>query len=205
MSQPRKRTILTEDGELRDVADSQSEEELVYCNKCGTANAANATFCRKCGRSLVEQEAAMMGVSSRGGAKSKHDRLAAEDYDVDETPTYRRPPAPAASAVSEASAAVMQIFTLLSVAGMSITALVIDRGANAWILIPILVVWFLVEAVRGESRRHISPASAVSHIFMMLFVTGLVVTATVIGLGANAWVSIPILIVWFLVEAVRQG
>jgi hypothetical protein len=50
------RTILGEDGELRDVDDaSESQLAPVYCIHCGTANRAEGRFCRNCGQSLDEQ------------------------------------------------------------------------------------------------------------------------------------------------------
>jgi ribosomal protein L40E len=85
----RKRTILTEDGELRDVYDEAEapapQTELIYCNQCGTSNSSTAKFCRKCGHSLLEQEADVVGTEfynapENKGKKGK--RLAERDYEV---------------------------------------------------------------------------------------------------------------------------
>ncbi len=49
------RTILGEDGELRDADADESQLTPVYCIQCGTANRAEGRFCRKCGQPLDEQ------------------------------------------------------------------------------------------------------------------------------------------------------
>ncbi len=201
----KKRLLLTEDGELREAAhnfDHEADSEPIYCNKCGTPNASNSSYCRKCGRSLVEQEAEMIGTPNRSASKAKHDRL--RDEAPEPIPEWKQKPQ-TPSLVDTGSAAVLQVFTLLSVAGMSITALIMRGGENGWVTIPILITWFLVEAVRGESRNRISASAAAAHVLTMLFVAGLVITALIVGGGANAGFTIPILIVWFLVEAVRHN
>src|SRR5437870_2022026 len=55
-SQPRHRTELTEDGELREVNNEPADQlSAVYCTNCGSANRAHSSFCRTCGASLDEQ------------------------------------------------------------------------------------------------------------------------------------------------------
>jgi hypothetical protein len=49
-------TMLTEDGELREVDSSpQIAHETVYCIYCGAPNRATGSYCRQCGQSLDEQ------------------------------------------------------------------------------------------------------------------------------------------------------
>ncbi len=56
---PQPRTVLTEDGELKQIDDQASTPEArlsaVFCTNCGTANPATSHFCRSCGQSLDEQ------------------------------------------------------------------------------------------------------------------------------------------------------
>ena len=37
-------------------ADSDADEDVVFCSKCGTKNAADAAFCSKCGNKLSSEE-----------------------------------------------------------------------------------------------------------------------------------------------------
>src|SRR5687768_698858 len=69
MSNPRmqQQTVLTEDGELKEVETPVSEVRPIYCIHCGTANRSIASFCRNCGQSLDEEPDTHTGT----GRKSK--------------------------------------------------------------------------------------------------------------------------------------
>src|SRR5262245_13628287 len=59
--QSRKRTVLTEDGELRDdvsidAAPISAETAPLFCIHCGSPNRSEARFCRKCGQPLEDQD-----------------------------------------------------------------------------------------------------------------------------------------------------
>lgn len=41
------------EAEAEAVADVPVEEDVVFCSKCGTKNAADAAFCSKCGEKLA--------------------------------------------------------------------------------------------------------------------------------------------------------
>src|SRR5258706_11098372 len=75
----RQRTILTEDGELREADPSATPESrlaAVYCTNCGETNRANSRFCRNCGESLDEQapDAEALADVRGPGRKSKRSR-----------------------------------------------------------------------------------------------------------------------------------
>jgi ribosomal protein L40E len=179
-----KRTILTEDGELRD--ESEQQVEPIFCTNCGTTNAPTASYCRKCGQSLLEQEADMMGVQNYSLPKAKIRAALAEQ--------------PAPKTGSSEAAVVLQIFTMLFVAGMAIPAF-IERGMGG-VGFAVIIAWFLVEAVRRTGRRIITAGTTVVDIFTMLFVTGMVIPATISG--ENSFPAIAILIGWVLIEAMRN-
>lgn len=179
-----KNPIISEDGELAIGA------AHLYCTRCGAANPSDSNFCRKCGHSLEDQEAEMMGVpdlrQAASGAKSKTDRQA----EADPEETHR----------SVTAAALIQIFTMLSVAGMSITSFVMSGGDSWPAAIPIFIAWFLVEGVRGSKRNRASVGYAISTILTVLLVCGLAITALVMN---QAVAVIPIMIGWFLIEGIR--
>lgn len=195
MSMPKgqKRTILTEDGELRDSTDESAELEPVFCTRCGTANPPESLYCRKCGHSLEEQAADVLGMKNfaRGGAKGKHDRLALEEPEQDQ----QRAPAKAEGA-SHTNAAVAQVLTMLLVAGMGITALVMQSGEA---LIPIAVGWISVEAIHGGNKA-ISVPQTLVRIFTLGLVAALCITALIMN---SAVATIPLMIGWIAIEAIR--
>jgi hypothetical protein len=69
----KKRSSLSEDGELLQAVEVPDTQAAIYCTQCGTANRANSRFCRQCGSSLDEQmldgEAGLEGLPRR---KSKY-------------------------------------------------------------------------------------------------------------------------------------
>ncbi len=178
MSDAQRRARLGDDGELPELIEAQAGE-LLYCTQCGTVNPADARFCRKCGHSLEEQEADMVGLESYREGKRKHAQQAEKRH-------------------SAAGAAVLQIMTMLSVAGVGITALVMGQGAA---LIPIVLAWFLIEAVRSSSEKVMTADRVVLGIFTVLLVSGLGITALVMSQGAAI---ILLMLGWFLIEAIRS-
>lgn len=192
-----RRTILTEDGELHDVDDSEMQPAPEYCTRCGTANPPESRFCRKCGHSLEEQAADVLGMTSRSSRKSKHDRLAVEDEDA--LPARRR--AVAEETPSHASAAAAQILSMLMVVVMGITALVHAGGIHAGALIPIAIGWISVEAMRSSTKALTDSQAAVRAMTSLLVMV--LVLAAIIGNATGA--VIPIMIGWVSIEGIRSG
>lgn len=190
-----RRTILTEDGELRDAADESEGLEPVFCTRCGTANPPESLYCRKCGHSLEEQAADVLGMKNyaRSTAKGKHDRLALEEPDAEPERAPSR-----TDGASHTNAAVAQIITMLLVAGMGITALIMHSGEA---LIPIAIGWISVEAIHGGNRP-ISAPQALVRIFTLGLVAALCITALIMG---SAVATIPLMIGWISIEAIRGG
>lgn len=67
----RQQTVLTEDGELKEVDVPAPRVETVYCIHCGTANKSIASFCRNCGQTFEEE------LESQVGSGKKIKRFAA--------------------------------------------------------------------------------------------------------------------------------
>jgi hypothetical protein len=131
-SQPKK-TIVTEEGELRDVPDNSAASRLasVYCTQCGTPNRQDSHYCRNCGTPLDDNAPARAAYMP-------------DDYLPTEKPkrTIReeRSQAPVwANLVTE-------VFTLGAVFLMSVAAIV--NGAPA-LVVAILIAWFMVVAARN--------------------------------------------------------
>ncbi len=177
MSDAKKRARLGDDGELPELIEAQAGA-LLYCTQCGTVNPADSRFCRKCGHSLEEQEADMIGLEHLRDGKRKHTEQEKKPHNA-------------------AGAAVLQIITMSSVAGLGVTALVMEQGAA---LIPIILAWFLTETVRASSDKGITVDRVIIGIFTVLLVCGLGVTALVMGQGAAI---ILLMLGWFLIEAIR--
>jgi ribosomal protein L40E len=177
MSGAKKRARLGDDGELPELIEAQAGE-LLYCTQCGTVNPADSRFCRKCGHSLEEQEADMIGLENLREGKRKHAEQEEKRHNA-------------------AGAVVLQIITMLSVAGLGITALVMEQGAA---LIPIILAWFLTETVRASSRKGITTDRVIIGIFTILLVCGLGLTALVMSQGAAI---ILLMLGWFLIETIR--
>lgn len=193
------RTILTEDGELRESAEDAAALEPEFCTRCGTPNPPQSLYCRKCGHSLEEQAADVLGMANyrQPGSKGKHDRLAQED---DEAPARARADD---KITSRTHTAVAQIMTMLGVAGMAITALVTSNRfpEHGVALLPIAIAWISIEGVRsGHRPMHVS--EALVSIFTMLIVVALTVVALVTGNGVAV---IPLMIGWLSIEAIRHG
>jgi F0F1-type ATP synthase assembly protein I len=182
---PNKSPIISEDGELAIGA------AHLYCTRCGAANPSNSNFCRKCGHSLEDQEAEMMGIPDLPhavrGVKAKADQ--------------QQVVTPEEVHKSVVAATLIQIFTMLAVAGMGITAFVMGGGDSWPAAIPIFIAWFLVEGVRGKKRLRAEVGYAISTILTVLLVCGLAITALTMNQAAAV---IPIMIGWFLIEGIRS-
>ncbi|PJF36335.1 MAG: hypothetical protein CUN49_06045 [Candidatus Thermofonsia Clade 1 bacterium] len=168
---------LEADGELPDLA-ALEVGELLYCTQCGTINPANARFCRKCGDSLEEQQAESIGLATLTQAKRKKAQ-------------------PSGSQHNAFALATLQVITMFSLGLLSMTALVFEQAAA---LIPIILAWFLTEAVRQSSHKGISIGRAVVSVFTILLVAFLGMGALVFGQGGAI---ILLMLAWFLIEAVR--
>jgi ribosomal protein L40E len=48
-----------------------ANEQVLYCDTCGASNRVKASFCRECGRSLLEQEIEMLGIPDANENKHK--------------------------------------------------------------------------------------------------------------------------------------
>lgn len=187
-SKSRQRALLGEDGELQNIIqdDGQdtAEHEAIYCTQCGTPNPADSNFCRRCGHSLADQESAMIGVPKRGPKAKNDDAEAAQD--------------------AHTNAAAVQVMTMLAVAVMCAVALFHDRvvSGSAGAVIPIGIAWFLVEVVRAEKHKRLTDSMAAVNAMTVLLVMVIVGAALLSGAGG---VSIPVLIAWFLIEAIRAN
>jgi ribosomal protein L40E len=174
----KRRINLEADGELPELIEAEAGE-LLYCTQCGAINPANARFCRKCGHSLEEQEADVIGLQDLVRAKRKKAQAS------------ERPHSPLASVI-------LQVITLLSVAWLGLTALVMDQVSA---LIPIVLAWFLVEAVRNDSKKGITPERAVVGVLTAAAAALLRTAALFYGQGGAI---ILLMLGWFLTEAVRS-
>ncbi len=192
----RRRTVLSEDGELRDVDEDSgaSQPEPIYCTRCGTANTPDSKYCRKCGLSLEEQEADLLGVPGydRSRPKSKNDLV--EEAVREERMAF----APAGEQRSASAAAVTQILTMLCVAVMGIVA--VTSHFNTAAIIPIVIGWISVEAIRGGFHRGLTAAAALTTIFTTIFISVLSIIAVTSPSGAAI---IPLMIAWVVIEALR--
>lgn len=182
----RKRKILNEDGELREALEAaHADAEPIYCTRCGTPNPADSRYCRKCGRSLEEQEAEMMGIPGRDALKAKNEarmaRLAVGDEQAGR------------------SAALVQIWTMILVAAMTIVSISTPFAQAA--VVPILLAWFLVEGIRNGYRTRMTPYLARVNILTTLFVT--VITIVAVSTPFAVAATVPIMLIWFLIEGIR--
>lgn len=207
-NKPERRTVLGEDGEIRDLdsllnePDAQApdghqhdEHESLYCIRCGAANPSDASYCARCGKALVDP-----GLPA-DEMKQKRKR------DLGPMPM---PMAPWAQMAGKPAGAfdfnfwgmISRLVMLTYVAGMVITSLIPFHGANnATMAIFVLLAWFLVEAVRHEKHNRMNLWSMIIEVVTMTFVTGMVITSFVFNAGG---IGLIVLLAWFLTEAVRS-
>jgi hypothetical protein len=129
------RTILGEDGELRDAAD-ESQVAPVYCIQCGTANRAEGRFCRKCGQSLDEQMA---------------NPASLDDYTPPESKNKRSAQRAAAAKPSRSAPAMTFGMVALEVITMIVMGALTYAFASmnlAGLALGVLLAWFLMVAAR---------------------------------------------------------
>jgi hypothetical protein len=132
-----KRTVLTDDGELREISDlPEAQTATAYCINCGAANRMSARFCRSCGESLDEQIPNDTHAYGLPGQKPKR--------------TLQYVPQPAPARLTFWSVA-LELITLLFV------AIMVGTTAHTGSAIPVVIViaWVIVEVARhaGGGRR----------------------------------------------------
>ena len=179
MSERKWRAQLSDDGELPELIEQAAGEPL-YCTQCGALNPSQARFCHKCGHSLEEQAADVVGLSALVQAGRKKAQ-----------PAERRHNALAS--------ALLQIVSMAGLTGLGAAALVMDQSAP---LIPIVLAWFLTEVVRQSSGKGVTVERALVGGFTVLLVASLGVTALIMGQGGAL---VLLMIGWFLIEAVRAN
>ncbi len=175
---PKRHLRLEADGELPEPIEVEAGE-LLYCTQCGTLNSSDARFCRKCGCSLEEQEADVVGLADLVRARRK--KAQANEH----------PHSPAALVT-------LQVVTMLSLVWLMLVALSTDQSAA---LIPIVLAWFLVEAVRS-SKKIFTAGQAVVGVLTVLM---LALTGTLALISWQIGAVVLVMLVWFLIEAVRSG
>ena len=130
-SEPRRRTELTEDGELFEVSSTPADRlSAVYCTNCGSANKPHSSFCRTCGASLDEQ-------------------TLEEDYPLSRPKlkrSERRRESTSGPSMPMSAMVPLEIFTMFFVAGMVIATAAFSH--SAFLPVCILIAWFMVVAAR---------------------------------------------------------
>lgn len=137
----RKRTVLTEDGELRDEisvdgVEISAQTAPLFCIHCGSPNRSEAHFCRKCGQPLDDQDVdpsiAANYVPSTGD-KRKHSKEERGE----------QPATTPFAALMSPQMALVQVFTLIFVALGVVFSLIFGAPLLA---AGVLFAWFMVEA-----------------------------------------------------------
>ncbi len=133
-------TVLTEDGELREIEETPatSSQAAVFCTNCGTANHASSRFCRSCGQSLEEQFVNPASLDSYAPPQQKGKRLA--------MPEPRSMQASSPSASATAGKVIVEVMTMIIMGSLGLAAAL--THADGFVIIAILVAWLLIEAVR---------------------------------------------------------
>jgi hypothetical protein len=182
--QPQRKTIITEEGELRDVP-TTSPEPATYCPQCGTANRIDSHFCRNCGTSLD---------------------------DLDSAPREKPKHGQSEQATPNVWSALTEIATLLMVMVMGVAAVANPNGnATSWVIIPIAVGWLITTAARhgtlGGQKSQSAPNvwSALTEIATTFAVMIMSVAAVANPDGnATSWIVIPIVVGWIISTAARH-
>jgi hypothetical protein len=211
-NKPQKKMQLTDDGEIADLdsllqradaPEAQTQSQPIYCTNCGTANIHDAKYCRACGKALALQE-----VRTPPPAPPSRREPAPSAYRPAPTLNEKRKNEfMQALQTNERPAAAwmagLRLWTMLMLGSVLVTSFIFDVS---WAIIPTLIAWFLVEAVRTE--RKLNFASFWSEILTTSVMAGASVMSFVFHesrAGGTAWAVIPIMIAWFLVSAVRSG
>jgi hypothetical protein len=135
------RTILTEDGELRDAADApELESSTIYCTRCGAANRADSRFCRKCGQSLDEQAVNPASLDDYQPPEQKNKRSVGR--------------ALSAQALRSASPMSFGLFALEIITMIVVVALTIYFASInlAGVALGVLIAWACIAAARHSSQ-----------------------------------------------------
>ena len=136
---PQLRTILTEDGELKEVDDDLGETlavhpSPVFCNHCGTANQVGSSFCRTCGQSLDEQVIDAASLQSYPSPqKRKRDAL------------FRPNVSQGQSTAQVIGLVISDIVSLVIMSGLAYWTLRLGQGG---VTVVIIIAWFFIEMAR---------------------------------------------------------
>lgn len=199
-----KKMRLTDDGELVDLdtlleeaSKPESKVQPIYCTNCGVGNPGDAKYCRSCGKALALQELKNPPPRSRLSSPSPEletlgKRKNEEFYDS--VPMMQMQGRPAVAWQSA-----LRLWTMLMMSGVIVCSFVFN---SSWAIIPTLIAWFLVEAVRTEGTKK---GMGFTSFWAEMTTGGVMAGASIVAFVFNsAWAVIPIMIAWFLVSAVRS-
>ena len=204
----RRRSTIGEDGEIKDLQSlldepdvpiisqtSAVEQEPAFCTQCGVANVPNAQFCRKCGSSLhvapeLDSYSGMSRKRKPQTASHRKDWQLADD-------------APMHSTKANIFAVLTQLIMLPFVAVMVIASFMgfEGEGSSPFFALSILLAWVMVEAVRHNKMGKATWATLVTESITVVFVACMVLSTFITH---NPFFALPILLVWILIEAVRD-
>jgi hypothetical protein len=200
------KTILTDDGELRDDANSTSAQQAelegstIYCIHCGTPNRSVASFCRTCGQRLDDQKSPVDFESPPYTAASYGLKPKRADFRL-------RPPE-----TRSTLSIPMMVFSLIRL--VMIAGMIISLVEHNNIVLPfgIVAAWILVEAVQNGAinphgnRIQMTVPMMVFNTFKLAIVGGIAVSIGSHGSGLiNLLVPLAILVGWVLTEAIQAG
>jgi ribosomal protein L40E len=183
-----KRMRLGDDGELEEISESSSAEaHVLYCNKCGASNNAGASFCRRCGHSLIDQEAEMMGVPDGkvGGEKQKG---------------KEKQKSQKAHEAAEGETA-LQVTTIVALGAATIVAFAAEQPIA---LVPLTITWVALEAIRNSLPKAITDEDIPNHIVTAIGMAAGIIAAVASDTIAVAAV-IPLGLGWVILEAIRRS
>ena len=185
--EPKLKTIITDDGEMRDVPiEGNAQEAMIYCPQCGTSNRSDSHFCRNCGNRLDE-----------------------DDYAPREKPK-RALHEPSSSTMPNMWSAATELATMFMVLIMCGVAITIGKSSSSWVVIPIVVGWIATASIRHamNGTRRASPIpnvwSALVEITTVFIVMILSSMAIYFGGSSNSWLVIPIVVAWIATTSVRN-
>jgi len=129
------KTVLSDDGELHLVTDQDDargpQAAPVFCIHCGSANRAEATYCRSCGREMEDQTVDADIAMGRPGGSAKEKRS---------TAAAANKPSPMGTNIA------LEIVTMIVVAFMVLISLL---SPAQWLALVVLIAWFMVVAARN--------------------------------------------------------
>ncbi len=202
-----KKMRLTDDGELVDLdtlleeaSKPESKVQPIYCTNCGVGNLSDAKYCRSCGKALALQELKnppRSRLSSPSPELETSGKRKNEEF-YDSVPAMQMQGRPTVAWV-----AALRLWTMILMAGVIVCSFVFGVS---WAIIPTLIAWFLVEAVRTEGSKK---GMGFTSFWAELVTSGVMAGASIVAFIFDArnntsWAVIPIMIAWFLVSAVRS-